>query len=128
MSGDVNVRIVKNRFGEIAQRIPNTYNAIARAAARDIRDAAKAATPRANTRHAIPGLKASITIDSTEENKGTHKGGQWWVYTPNWYAHLVEYGAAQGGGAAARPFMTPAAEQVRPQYLAACRRLEDHLR
>lgn len=116
---DVNVRIVKNRFGEIAQRIPNTYDGIARAAARDLRDAAKSAAPRGNTRHAVPGLPGSIKAEKGD--------GKWWVYTPNWYAHLVEYGASQGGGAAARPFLTPAAEQVRPQYVAACKRLEQHL-
>lgn len=117
----VDVRIVSNRFGTFARQIPDTYAAIVKATALDIAADAAAAAPVGYTHHADRTLRNSIT-------HGRDSAGRTWVYTPNWYAALVEYGAMQGGGAAARPFLTPAAEKARPEFQAACRRLERHLR
>lgn len=117
----VNVRIVSNKFGTYARQLPDTYAAIVTATAQDIAADASASAPVGYTHHDARTLRNSIGRDRTPD-------GKTWVYTPNWYAPLVEYGAIQGGGAAARPFLTPAAEKARPEFQAACRRLERHLR
>lgn len=72
----------------------------------------------------MPAIDMEQLISSLSHQiiRGQYKG---YYYTDTGYAVFLEYGTSK---MAARPFMTPAAEQARPRFLAKWRNLESRLR
>ncbi|NOZ27964.1 MAG: HK97 gp10 family phage protein [Chloroflexi bacterium] len=107
--GRANIRIVFNRFPEIARRAPETTRAAVAKAAHDIEAHAKMVVP-VDTGN----LKNSIhTVIEADGFRGV-------VATGVEYAPYVEYGTRRMG---AKPYMTPAAERVRPEFIEAMKRI-----
>lgn len=106
-------RIVYNNFDRIAASLPKVASQIVRKTAFEIETVAKG-------RVAVDTgtLKASIT---THVDGPAHAV----VGTGVEYATFVEYGTRH---MAAQPYLIPAAEQARPKFLDACRRIEQALR
>jgi HK97 gp10 family phage protein len=103
------VEIRYNHFPRIAAALPREVGEIVQRAAFEVEAQAKIIVPVDTGT-----LKGSI---QTEPEGATAQI----VYTPMDYSVFVEYGTVKMG---AQPFMTPAAETVRPGFIAALRNLE----
>lgn len=102
-----------NNFPKIAAKLPQAVNAIVRKAAFDVEAHAKSVVPVDTGK-----LKNSITTEMTSQTSA--------IVAPHTeYAIYVEFGTRKQR---AQPYMRPAAEKVRPAFIAACSRLEEHLR
>lgn len=108
----VGARLEFNHFDRIARQLPQVVDKVVRKTAFEIESVAKSRAP-VDTGN----LKASI---STMVDGPAHAV----VGTNVEYAPFVEYGTRH---MAAQPYLIPAAEQARPKFLDACRRLEASL-
>lgn len=106
-------QIVSNRFAEIARLLPAAVGEIVEDTLFEIEATAKDLVPVDTGT-----LKNSIQTEPETRASGV-------VYTPVDYSIFVEYGTVKMG---AQPYMTPAAEQARPRFLARMADLEKHLR
>jgi len=101
--------ITHNRFPEIAAKMPEETSKVVRKAAFDIEGWAKAVVPvdtgalknNIDTKVATDGLSAEVKTNMK-------------------YCEYVEFGTYK---MAAQPYMTPAAERVRPHFTAAMNQL-----
>jgi HK97 gp10 family phage protein len=110
----MSVRIVikYNRLPEIAKKLPAVANDIVRKAAFDIEANAKLIVPFDTGK-----LKNSISCEFPTQTSA--------IVAPHTeYAGYVEFGTHRQG---AKPYMRPAAEKVKPSFMAACKKLEDYL-
>lgn len=114
MTTTTGARIVYNHFDRIARHLPEVMGEIVRKTAFEIEATAKRRAP-VDTGN----LKASI---KTTANDRTRRRATVWTNVK--YAPFVEYGTRY---MAAQPYLIPAAEQARPKFLDACRRLEKSL-
>lgn len=113
MSAQVKITIQSNRFREIARKAHKAANVIVRKAAIDVEAHAKAVVPVDTGM-----LKNSITTEYPTETSA--------IVAPHTeYEQYVEYGTRRQR---AKPYMRPAAEKVRPSFVVACEKLEEHLR
>lgn len=104
--------IVYDRFPEIARKLPREVGKIVQETLFDIETYAKLIVPVDTG-----ALRASI---QTEMDRPT--GGS--VFTNMEYAHFVELGTSK---MAARPYMTPAGERARVNFMSKMRNLEARL-
>jgi len=107
------IQVTCNHFNKIAARLPKATGVIVRNAASDIEAHAKAVVP-VDTKKLKNSIATEMTSATTAE-VGPHTD----------YAVYVEYGTYK---MAARPYMTPAADRVRPSFILAMSRLEERLR
>ncbi len=111
MSARIVVRY--NNLPRIAERLPEVVSAIVRKAAYDVEAHAKSVVPVDTGK-----LKNSITVEFPNQTKA--------IIAPHTeYAAYVEFGTHRQR---AKPYMRPAAEKVVPAFLAAMKRLEEHLK
>lgn len=108
MAGMISILIQSNRLGAIAGRVPGAVRQLVQRAVLDVEGQAKqrAAVDTGAMRNSIDGR---MTGDTSGE-----------VGVGQEYAVYVEYGTAK---APAQPFMHPAADAVRPSFLAAAAKL-----
>lgn len=99
------VTITKNNLGRIAANLRPLASQVVRKAAADVEAHAKTLVPVDTG-----ALKASIQTEQTGDMSAAVTAGME-------YAAVVEYGSARGSPA--QPYMTPAADAVRPGYVAA---------
>lgn len=130
------VRITQNRFPEIAANLPNAADDITGKAAFDI---------EANAKTRAPFRDGNLRNSIQSQRTGT---ARWIVGTNVEYAAMQEFGGTivprrapylvfrgRDGGLVfaksvtipAQPYMTPAAEHVRPAFIAAMTQLERYL-
>lgn len=133
MRATVVIELTSNHFDRIARRLPQVARDLALQTALEIESHAKVAmaegksgriygTHQASAPGEAPGVDTSTLINSiTSEMEGPATAI---VYTDVEYAPYLEYGTSR---MAARPFLTPAVEAVRPAFLGACRDLERRL-
>lgn len=126
--------VLSNRLDEIAARLPQELEDLLEATARDIEGIVKAgmAGPhsgavygghQASAPGEMPAIDTSNLASSIQVEK--ERPEAYVVYTEADYAVPLEYGAA--GGLAARPFMTPAAEEARAEMESGAQRLARRL-
>ena len=100
--------VTHNRFPEIAAKLPTETSAVVRKSAHDVEANAKAVVP-------VDTGALKNSIDTTMESEFTA------IVAPHTeYAVFVEFGTHKMG---AQPYMTPAAEIVRPAFEAAMKQL-----
>jgi HK97 gp10 family phage protein len=106
------VTVVYNHFDEIARRLPEATRAVVVETALEIEAMAKVYVPvdTGTLKNSIQSAPESDTVMV--------------VYTPMDYSIFVEWGTVN---APAQPYLTPAAEQARPRFMAAMRDLESRL-
>lgn len=114
MKMTVTARVSLNRFPQIAAALPRETSLIVRKAANDIKAQAQTMVP-VDTGN----LKNSITVDAAPGAQRATVG------TAVEYAPYVEYGTRH---MAAQAFLMPAANRVRPSFIAAMKQLEARLR
>lgn len=102
------VTITKNNLGRIAVNLRPQASQVVRKAAFDVEAHAKTLVPVDTG-----ALKASIQTEQTGDMSAAVTAGME-------YAPYVEYGTSHGP---AQPYMTPAADAVRPGYMAAVKQL-----
>jgi HK97 gp10 family phage protein len=105
------IRIVSNRFPEIARRMPQIARQIVQETVQEVEDYAKTVVPVDTG-----ALRASIQSEVT--------GTEGAVYTDMFYAPFVEFSTVK---MPAQPFMTPAAEAARQGFDRKTRNLESRL-
>lgn len=105
-------KLVYNNFDRIARQLPQVMDKVVRKTALEIETVAKRRAPVDTG-----ALKASINTTADAPLHAT-------VWTGIEYGPFVEYGTRY---MAAQPYLIPAAEQARPKFLDACRRLEASL-
>lgn len=120
------VTITSDRFPEIIAKLPELANAAVRKSAEDIAAAARTAAP----------VDSGDLLDSIEARQESKTA--WVVEAKEFYAPFIEYGTpphvvgglyagAKHPGTPPRPFMTPAAEAERPDFMAAIQELINEL-
>ncbi len=83
--------------------------------------AAAATAKAAHDMVAIAQTKARVDTGNMKNSINAQgEGTKWAVHSPAEYSVFNEYGTSKMG---AQPFMTPAAEQVKPGYIAALKQL-----
>jgi len=107
------IKIEFNRFPEIAAKLPVETSAVVRKAAYDVEAYAKMVVP-VDTGNLKNSIQTTVTDGGLEATTETHVE----------YCEYVEFGTYKMG---ARPYMTPAAERVSPQYESAMRQLLNRL-
>lgn len=113
MAGQTTISVTFNRFPEIAEAMPESTKAVVRKAGFDIEGHAKNMVPVDTG-----ALKNSI-------NTEFEKGGLTAIVAPHMeYAAFVEYGTRR---MSAQPYMTPAAEAVRPSFIAAMKQMLEEI-
>lgn len=113
MSARIKITIQSNRFKQIAKKARKAVGAIVHKAAFDIEARAKSIVPVDTGM-----LKNSITTEFPNEISA--------IVAPHTeYEQYVEFGTRRQR---AQPYMRPAAEKVRPAFVAACEKLEESLR
>lgn len=116
MAGFGQIRLTHNKFPQIAAKLPVATSQIVRKAAYDIKALARGRLWRGH------GVDTGLMKNSIDVEMVTPTMAEIGPHTE--YAIYVEYGTRK---MAAIPFMTPAAEQVRPAFIAAMRQLERYL-
>jgi HK97 gp10 family phage protein len=127
--------VTMNRFPEIVAKLPAETSTVVRKAAFDLEGKAKTLVPvdtgtlknSIQTHMASGATSAEVQAgdETTPYGKTTHTGAKSTSVTPSAeYAAAVEFGAKGKGG---RPYMTPAAEAVRPAFKAAMQQLLERL-
>ena len=127
--------VVYDILPEVAARMEEALDAIIKKCAFDIEAKAKAKAP-VDTGF----LKSSIYVETAKESTYDHAGGEGEgemlpeVERPKKHNAIVAVGASYGAyvefgtvHAPAQPFLTPAAEEVRPEFEAALHLLEAHM-
>lgn len=115
------VRVIYNDFPKLARRTKPAANKIVRGVAYQVARDANALAPRYGSKHAAQGLKKSYRAQPVKASDQP----LWEAFSPNWYAWLVEFGAAQEP---ARPHLTPAAARGRQKLVTdMARQFEDNL-
>ena len=111
MARNVGVKIVFDKFPDIAKKAPGTTKAVVSKAAHDVEAHAKMVVPvdTGNLRNSI----------QTKLEAGGFRGI---VATNVEYSIYVEYGTRRMG---AQPYMVPAAEAVRPQFIEAMKKIAE---
>lgn len=107
------VTIRFNHFAKIAAQLPDEADAIVQEHALRVEAGAKIDVP-------VDTGTLKNSIQTEPERKAS-----WVVYTNQDYAIFQEYGTVKMG---ARPYMTPAAERVRPLFVRAMQQLEGRLK
>jgi HK97 gp10 family phage protein len=113
MTKDFDIVIKYDHFDELARKAKGAVRDIVRKAAFDV---------EANAKNVVPvdtgNLKNSIDVEMESDTTA--------VIGPHTeYAAYVEFGTMN---MPAQPYMTPAAEAVKPAYMEAMRQLEDRLK
>jgi HK97 gp10 family phage protein len=133
MRATVVIDLTHNRFDQIARRFPQAARELVLQTAMEIEARAKAAMAAGKSGHLYDNHQASAPGEAPAVDTGTllnsltselEGPGTAVVYTNVEYASYLEYGTSR---MAARPFLTPAVEAVRPAFLGACRDLEGRL-
>lgn len=114
MKMTIAAKVTVNRFPQIAAALPRETSLIVRKAANDIKSHAQVLAP-----FDLGTLRNSITMNAAP---GAQRAT---VSTNVEYAPYQEYGTRF---MAPQPFMLPAAERVRPAFIAAMKQLEARLR
>lgn len=115
------VRVIYNDFPKLARRAAPSADKVLKGVAYQVARDANAAAVSGGTHHDKQPLKKSYRA---QPDRGADQP-TWLAYTPNWYAWLVEFGAAQ---APARPHLTPAAARGRQKLVTdMARQFEDNL-
>ena len=113
MSKDFKIEIRFNRFPQMAEKVHDAVSDIVRKTALDVEGQAKIFVPVDTG-----ALKNSIDVQM--------EGDLTAVIAPHTeYAAFIEFGTSK---MAAQPYMTPAAEEARPAYIAALTQLEARLK
>lgn len=113
MTKDFKIEIKFNRFPELAAKVPGLVSEIVRKAALDVEGQAKTFVP----------IDTGALHDSIDVQM---EGDLTAVIAPHTeYAAFVEFGTFK---MSAQPYMTPAAEAVRPAYVQALTQLESRLK
>lgn len=116
------VRVIYNDFPKLARRAAPSANKVVEGVATQVARDAGAAAPFGGTKHAKQPLKRSYRAAPKPQTGRS----RWLVYTPNWYAWMVEFGVTQ---APAQPHLLPAAERGRQKLVSdMARQFEDGLR
>lgn len=136
----ITLKVESNRFPQIAAKFPGAVSQIVRKSAFDIEARAKALAPfeTGNLRSLIKtevsgdGMSATVSVGA-EYGADVEYGTRPHIIRPR-NASVLAFPGAGGEtvfakevrhpGTRAQPFMTPAAEQVRPSFIAAFRSLE----
>lgn len=117
------VRLTSNRLPEVARRIPQACNRVVAETLSLIEGEIKVGMAEPKSGHVYgnhqasapgesPAIDTGALVNSIQQTPVTNGSGQ--VYTNMEYAEVLEYG---GADMEARPFMTPAAEAARPEFL-----------
>ena len=113
MASNVTVTIQFNKFPEIAAALPEKTRAVVKKASFDVEGQGKNRVPVDTG-----ALKNSISTEFED-------GGLTGIVAPHTdYALFVELGTRRQS---AQPYLIPAAEAVRPAFIAACKRMLEDL-
>lgn len=127
-------RLTHNRFPEIARRLPQATRQVVQETILDIEAHIKADMAAAKSgvwygghQASAPGESPAIDMSNLVNSIRTEmQGTEGGVYTNAEHAEPLEYGAPMNN-LEPRPFMTPAAEAARPEFMRKMRDLESML-
>lgn len=121
------VRLLFNRFPELARKLPDAALAIAEETVKAIDDTIQTGMAASSSPSAPGQFPAIVTGALAGSLHYTIARGTYTIryYSESFYAPMLEYGTSR---MLARPFLTPAAERNRQLFLRKMKRLEDRLR
>ena len=121
------VKVVFNHFPEIARQLPELTHELLEETADKIAEETRAHAPVAAEAHYAKTRKGSKKryklvqpgrLKKSIKTKVNARGSKAWVRVKQFYGYFLEYGTVK---MAARPFLTPAAEKMRPWFIERCK-------